>query len=135
MAPYTFRVDLEKVDRDQFAIWVQRFGSYVGFIEDVEGENIHAHVVIHSDDTVKKIRNAFRWSFKESTGNESYSLKYCTDVERYYQYICKGKEEGTMPELWIRHGIEYTDDWIRTKHEAYWAENKKTRGKRKRGGV
>lgn len=96
---------------------VREFGS-------ASSENPHVHVYFESDKKLDALRKDFRRKFPDNTGNGGYSLKECdSDIEAYGRYMCKGVDRDTQPDVFCRHGIKYTDDWIRDMHAQYWVNN------------
>ena len=116
---YALRVD----EGPDVSGWLSRYAAtFIAARESHEGENPHIHVLFRSTQSMSALRKACQRSFPG--GNGSYSLKKCTDdVAGYERYICKGDSESTLPEIICKQGIEYTEDWVKDQHAAYWVNN------------
>lgn len=116
---YALRVD----EGPDVSGWLSRYAStFIAVRESHEGENPHLHVLFRSTQRMSALRKACQRAFPG--GNGSYSLKKCTDdVSGYERYICKGDSESSLPEVVVKQGIEYTDDWVKDNHAAYWVNN------------
>lgn len=96
---------------------VREFGS-------APAENPHVHVYFESDKKLEALRKDFRRKFPDNTGNGGYSLKECdSDIDAYGRYMCKGVDRDTQPDVFSRHGLKYTDEWVRDMHAQYWVNN------------
>lgn len=124
MFRYALRVDVREGLRDKLSAWLSAIGT--GFIvaHECEGDNDHVHCILDSDKSIKQVRNSFTKKFPESTGNKGYSLKLCDDDwEAYIRYICKGKSVNEGPDIWVRQGLEYTEEAIQEAWRKYWVNN------------
>lgn len=139
---YALRLDVLSEDNaQQLSAWLDKVssGHLVVREESNPNENTHYHAVLHSKIKATSLRQSFRRAFPDHKGNAAYSLKECDeDPDGYGRYICKGlsKEEG--PNVVIRQGLLYTDEWVRQHHEQYWVNNDliaQARAKRKMNAV
>lgn len=122
---YALRVDvLGDEFKKEFCDWIKKFDGYLAVHETAKDENPHVHAIIHTEDSIKQIRNKFTYKFKEHTGNKSYSLKLCDDDFRaYIRYMCKGGGADAPPCVWAKCGLIYDDEVIAEAHGMYWVNN------------
>lgn len=68
-----------------------------------------------------RIKNAL----PEVKGNKCYSVgqREVENREKYLRYLCKGVSSTQGPEVVLRCGLEFTDEWVRVEHGAYWEAN------------
>lgn len=134
MECYTLRLDHFDGAVDLLRRVLAGCGSYLVVREEPDN-NPHYHVVFRSAKRIATLREAVRRGVPEQ-GNGAYSLKKCgPDVERLEQYVCKGLDAESLPELVMQQGIEYTAERIKELHDKYWVENRQiqeNRLKRKR---
>lgn len=105
--------------------WCRQWDAYLLVHETAEGENPHVHAIIHTVQTLKKVRNSFTYKFKEHVGNKAYSIKVCDDdFEAYIRYMCKGTSAEVGPVVWGSCGLKYTPEVIKDAHGMYWVNNK-----------
>lgn len=115
--------------------WVEK-EALTGFaVREVAGENEHWHWLLRDvrERKLHALRVKLTRAVSELTGNGSYSLTECRDVEKYERYLCKGESEGAGVEIAWRHSLEYTDAWVEDTHKAYWSENRRLKKKRGMG--
>lgn len=124
-AHYAIRVDVTDADRDALSRWCSANGSaFLCVYEEAADENPHVHIVLFSSKTIRAIRESFRRTFTEKTGNGAYSIKVCDDdTDAYMRYMCKGKSADDQPEVWFRQGLEYSVGAVVDAHERYWVNN------------
>lgn len=65
------------------------------------------------------LRARVKKAFPSVVGNNGYSLKPAKDADKYMRYICKGTRE-VPPVVVTKHGILYTDEWVKNQWEAFW---------------
>lgn len=94
------------------------------------GDNPHFHAVVYTAKEDKQVRNKCTKGI--GGGNKVFSCKKAPEPKRMEQYICKGTREEP-PVVAARQGIEYTDEYIKGKWEAYWVEHSLV--ERGRGGA
>lgn len=122
---YALRVD----GSPDISGWLSRYADTFIAVREGGSDNPHIHVLFRSTQRLSALRKACQRAFPG--GNGSYSLKQCAaDVSGYERYICKGESEDSLPEIVCRQGIEYTDDWIKDQHSAYWVNNQAIRENR-----
>lgn len=124
---YALRVLTAGLDQKAFAVWLSSVCSaFIVCLEvGTETEKEHVHCALHSDKKLSAIRKAFQRAFASlGAGNGTYSLKECDDDwDNYLAYICKGVSKDEGPVIWLKQGLEYSDDAIAQYHERYWVNN------------
>lgn len=122
---YAVRVDVSDADRDNLSRWCSANGSaFLCVYEEAADENPHVHIVLFSNKNIRAIRESFRRTFPDKTGNGAYSIKVCDDdTDAYMRYMCKGKSKDDQPEVWFRQGLEYSVGAVVDAHERYWVNN------------
>lgn len=100
------------------------------------GNNSHWHIhwILPEGVKIQAVRTAFNRAVPELKGNGGYSLTLVQDVEKYDRYMAKGTEQGALPDVAWRHGLDYTDEKVEELHEEYWTENRRLK-KRKAGSM
>lgn len=132
---FALRVDLDNVDIGDLNDWVRdNCDSYIGVREGMP-DNPHTHWLLTSKKKLAALRKSIQRFLSGERGNAAYSLKECAEeYGDYEKYMMKGDNEATAPEVVLRCGLDYTDDWIKEKHKAYYVtkeEITKQRQKRK----
>lgn len=124
---YALRVLTAGLDRQAFATWLASVCSaYLVVLEvGTVTEKEHVHCALHSDKKLSAVRKSFQRAFSSlPDGNGTYSLKECDDDwENYLLYMCKGASKNEDPVVWLKQGLEYTDERIAEFHERYWVNN------------
>lgn len=106
-------------------------GSYL-VVKELEDSNPHYHVYLRTTRKLPALRTALKRAMPELTGNGSYSVAACRDVERYLRYMMKGNSAQEMAEVVGANGLQYADrEWQEAQHSAYWAENEELGRRRK----
>lgn len=120
--PFALRVDQsEGYDDAAMSSWLSANCSNFLGTEEQEGANLHLHFFLHSQKKLQALRAALKARCSWLVGNGSYSLKPCDDdYEPYINYICKGADEESLPEVKFKQGLEYTEEYIAARHAAYW---------------
>jgi len=133
--PFSLRADcLGENFKTEVVQWIRQFDSYLIVAESAEGENPHVHAIIHTSQTLKKLRNSFTYKFKEHTGNKAYSLKQCDDdYDGYIRYMCKGSSVSDGPDVLGFCGLLYSEAGIRDAHGMYWVNNAAIKANRLKG--
>lgn len=72
----------------------------------------------------RKYMDAIRVVFPE-LGRGCKSCSEVKEFEGWKRYICKGVSASQGPDVVMRHGVEYSDDFVALQHEAYWAQHAK----------
>lgn len=107
-------------------------GAYFCVREDADSGS-HFHAVLRTDRKINAVRTAWKRHFPELTGNGSHSIVIVRDLDKYHRYMCKGASPAHYPEVCGANGIQYQDlEWQNAQHEAYWSENARTAGMRKK---
>ena len=123
---YAIRVD-HKVSSDlsNLGTWLDSFSTqYVVCREGDSTSNVHYHGYALSHSKISAVRVNFKRRFPDHIGNDGYSLKVCdSEVHQYYNYLCKGNSEYELPEIVLRQGLQFDEDWIKSHHDAYWVRN------------
>lgn len=124
------RMDFEVLaDREQdVKAWLQTKGAVLACREtsSVVGKD-HVHVVMAHD----LIESYNDWQrFKETIrvqlsrfgvqGVGKYAISWVYSPDNFYNYICKGVDSSTLPDLWLKYGIQFTDEFVEQHHRAYW---------------
>lgn len=130
---WTIRVTPREGERDYEtlqSVLSKLGGGYVVVREygDEEGHE-HYHAVVFTDKKDSAARSALTNAFK-SAGQAVYSMKKCD--EGMMKYILKGdakhpEPRGSPPEVVARHGMFFTEEKIKSLHDAYWAYSEKTK--------
>jgi hypothetical protein len=97
--------------------------------EDINRDHMHAQIMINIQ--MKSWRNKFKEAFPDLKGNSDYSLTLVRDTMKMDYYICKGKDVASPPCIRYRHGIRYTEEYIKSCHDQYWIINKEVKKKEK----
>lgn len=133
---FALRIDLDGVTPQDVLGLVGGVASNYLVVREGGDENPHVHVFGRTDKKLSAVRKAVQRFLSGDRGNASYSLKQCAeDYDGYLRYLCKGDSSSKLPEVLGRCGLEYTDDWVKQMHSAYWLNNEeivKSRQKRKR---
>jgi len=92
-----------------------------GHFSVLEGgdSNPHVHILLFSAKSLAALRKDIQRKFGY-LGNGGYSITVVRDLPKYEQYMCKGEASGKLPVLFSSEGINYTQEWISEKHEAYY---------------
>lgn len=118
---YALRMDLGEGVYEKISVWLSRFESFFVVREGVS--NPHVHMWLSGDKEYAAVRKDIQRSFA-GAGNGFYSLKRCdSDYVDYYRYMCKGEEQGSLPDVCFRQGLLFTDEWVQEKHDEYWEFN------------
>lgn len=122
---YALRADLSAAIVANLASWLAAVATCYFVVKEVaNGENPHVHMYFESDKKLAALRKDFVRKFPDNVGNAGYSLKECDDdVEAYGRYCCKGPDKETMPDVFCRQGLKYTDEWVKDMHDQYWVNN------------
>lgn len=101
------------------------FGGFA--CKEIGGEGgEHFHWILFTDKTIKAIRSSLTRTLPVS-GNGSYSLTVCRDVEKYQRYMCKGTAEGSGPDIVWSNGLGFDFEVL---HQQYWSVHKELKRKR-----
>lgn len=127
MAPncYALRVDYGASDKQRLSDWLSaNCGGYLVCYEEVVDENPHVHVVLYSEKNIDTLRKSFKRAFDDKRGNGAYSLKACdANVDDYIAYICKGVDVDSPPDVILKQGIQFDDEYVEGMHQRYWDRN------------
>lgn len=86
--------------------------------------NPHAHLYGVAELSFRGLVSSFRRFFPDHVGNGAYSIKPCTSsVYDYWKYISKGASRDDLPDVIVRQGLRWTDEYIVELHAAYWMSN------------
>lgn len=92
--------------------------------DEVQRDHLHAVITLRSAQgksvSVKTWRAIMVKNHPELVGNSMYSIRLNTDTEANYRYVCKGKDENTMPNIQLKP-INFN---VEAYHKAYWEVNK-----------
>lgn len=103
--------------------------------EVANGENEHWHWLLETTyKNDRTFRQRFTTDIPELKGNAAYSASEVKDLEKYERYMCKGDDDGALPEVAWKMSVKYTDEKIEELHAQYWEENRKLK-KRKAGSM
>lgn len=131
---YSLRVDDADGVRQSLVDYLGSCGGSYFVVFEEAGDNKHYHCYFESERKISAVRKAIQRLGQ--VGNGGYSLKLCdAHYDRYLQYMCKGPDAESLPDVVAVHGLMFTDDWIQEKHDAYWVDNaqiRENRIKRKR---
>lgn len=98
-----------------------------------ENEHYHWYLKINGFKNMQSFRVQLTKKFPALKGNGGYSAKVCDeDVERYWQYMCKGTGRGQGADVVWSNGIVWTSEKFEELHEAYWDENDRAPKRRKK---
>lgn len=136
MFKYALRADLNDHLAANLVAWLTAVATCYFVVREPgsNNENPHVHVYFESEKKLAALRKDFQRKFPSNAGNGGYSLKECDDdIDAYGRYMCKGLDKESMPDVYARQGMEYTDEWVKQKHDAYWVSNDQLmKNKRKR---
>lgn len=132
---YTFRLhEQDESTRQQLIEWLKHEDGAVFAVRETEAARPHYQGALRTPTSMQTLRNHMKKAFPWAEGNKDYSIKKATDWEGYVQYLSKGAKHGALPDVVYTHGIEIDEDYIKDKHDAYWAENARLRKKAKETG-
>lgn len=125
MISYALRVDVKSPDDLQtLSSWLSGVATVFFVVREDHGNNEHFHVYLESETRLSSLRQSFKRKFPDHVGNDGYSMKECDgEIEQYHNYMCKGESEHGFPDVCLRHGMAYTDEWVEERHAAYWVKN------------
>jgi len=129
---YALRVDLDGIDAAAVVGFIQRFAvAYLVVRETVDGDNPHTHAFFTSESKIAGIRKAIQRWLSGDLGNAGYSLKECAEqYDDYLTYLCKGNSSSEMPEVVGRHGLDFTEEWVKDRHALYYVNREAIIGQR-----
>ena len=109
---YALRIDLDGVDVPAIGGFLDQHCTRYYAVREGGTENPHVHIYCRSDKALGALRKAVQRFLSGDRGNAAYSLKACADdVSGYHKYLCKGDSSSVEPDVCLRHGLEYTDEW------------------------
>lgn len=125
MIAYALRVDIKATaDSELLSTWLSGVSTDFLVCREDHGGNDHFHVFLQSEAKLASLRQSFKRKFPNHIGNDGYSLKECDgEIEQYHNYMCKGPSEIQDPDICMRQGLLYTDEWVSERHDAYWVRN------------
>jgi len=132
MEPHAIRIHTDTdVPESEIRALVCGFDNYFAVIEKGDKQSRpHIHVMVYVKD-IRSLRNkCSEWAKKmrargyDASGNGLYSVNEITEkkggTEGWTRYMCKGNGPDKMPFVWGRHGIEYTDEWVKRQHDSFY---------------
>lgn len=127
--------DLQEDYRARIKDFCVKIDGTVFLVREVAASRPHYQAAIVCDIKRSAFIARLKRAFPEIKGNEAYSIsaKEMHDFDGYVQYLCKGSGQGQLPDVVYHQGLEITEEWIKAKHEAYWARNAELKSKAKAG--
>lgn len=112
---------------------IKNIPGEVFMVREVDAARPHYQAYVCSSLKRQAITIRLKKALPELKGNGTYGVgsRDIESREKYLRYLCKGQSAQQPPEVLLRCGLEFTDEWVATEHKAYWEANAELKKKNK----